>query len=486
MTPRVTILLLAPLLAAASLAAADFQTGQAARAVIGQPSFSAHESGIAITTLSLSRGKLYAADAAHHLLTFDLAQIPAAQADLSDRQGPCALCGFPAIDQVNQAVLPGVAGVAVFGNTVAMVDTPNHRVLLWPDSATPNPDRIVLGSSEFIEPVSVALDGKRLFVGDTALHRVFVWNELPTSGDQAADAVLGAPADLPGADSLSSPAALVSDGANLFVADSTDRRILVFTAADVPLPRNAVTNSASLAGGPLAPGTLVTITGSGFTDAPRTADDDGLERLPTKLDGVEVFFNGVVLPLLSVSSTQVRAQLPYETANASSASLYVRVDRADGSVTVTNAIALRLSTASPGLFAFGGAEPRTGLILHSSGLAEQSGTPVTVDEPAKAGELLIFWAAGLGAVNSGSEKGPSMGVAYAGPDADVVTHVNAIVNGRAAQVISATLPERSIGVYEVRIVLPADLPSDAKAELLILQDGIASNTVTIPVRSIIQ
>lgn len=479
---RVTTLLLLTM----SVRAADFQSGQAARAVIGQPSFSAHDAGIAVTTLSLSNGKLYAADAAHHLLTFDLSKIPGAKDDLSDRPGPCALCSFPAVDQVNQAVLPGVAGVAVFGNTVAMVDTPNHRVLLWPDAARPHPAQLVLSSADLIEPVSVALDGKRLYVGDAVSHRVLVWNALPASDNQQADAVLGTFGELPGADTISRPAALVSDGTNLFVADSLDQRILVFTAGDSTLLRNSVFNSASLAAGPLAPGTLVTITGNGFGDVSATAADDGVQRLPTKLGGVEVLFDGVALPLLSVSATQARAQLPYDTGNVSSASLYVRTEHEDGNVTVTNATALKLIPASPGLFAFGGTEPRTGLILHSNGSAEQAGTPVTPDNPAKAGEMLIFWAAGLGAVDSGSERGPSMGMPFAGPDAPVVSQTGAVVSGRTAQVVSATLPERSIGVYEVRIILPADLPTDPKTELLIMQNGIVSNTVTIPVQNTIQ
>ncbi|HEX3685531.1 MAG TPA: hypothetical protein VHU83_23560 [Bryobacteraceae bacterium] len=482
MTARVTTLLLAAL----SLRAAEFQTGQAARAVIGQPTFSARETGIAVTTLSLSNGKLYAADAAHRLLTFDLSKLPGATDDLSDRQGPCALCGFPAVEQVNQAVLPGVAGVAVFGNTVAMVDTPHHRVLLWPDAGMTHPAQVVLGSNELLEPVSVALDGRRLFVGDTASHRVLVWNALPGSDNQAPDAVLGTFSDLPGADTIGSPVALVSDGTNLFVGDNSDRRILVFTAADGTLHRTAVTNSASLAAGALAPGTLVTVTGTGLADAPASAADDGIQRLPNKLGGVEVLFNGVALPLLSVSAAQVRAQLPFDTGNASSASVYVRTEHSDGNITVTNATALKLAATSPGLFAFGGTEPRTGLILHSNGSPEQNGTPVTSDDPAKAGESLIFWAAGLGVVDSGSEKGPLMGVPYAGPDASVASRVGAVVSGRTAQVVSATLPERSIGVYEVRIVLPADLPTDPHTELLIMQDGSVSNTVTIPVQNTIQ
>jgi uncharacterized protein (TIGR03437 family) len=488
MAARVTTLLLLAgpaLLNPLALRAAEFQTGQAARAVIGQPSFSAREAGIAVTTLSLSNGKLYAADVAHRLLTFDLNKIPGAKDDVSGRQGPCALCGFPAVEQVNQAVLPGVAGVTVYGNAVAMVDTPHHRLLLWPDAALPNPQQIVLGADDLIEPISVALDGTRLFVGDASLHRVLVWNALPTFDNQPADAVLGNSTESAGADTINRPDALVSDGSNLFVGDSADRRILVFTAADAPLARNAVVNSASLAVGALSPGALITINGSGFTDAVANADE-GAPRLPSKLDGIEVIFDGVALPLLSVSPVELRAQLPYEMSGASSGSLYIRTEHADGSVTITNAAALKLSATSPGLFAFGGVEPRTGLILHSNGSAQQAGTPVTPDDPAKPGELLIFWAAGLGAVDNGSEKGPAMGVPFAGPDAPVASRVSALVSGRTAQVLSAALPQGSIGVYEVRVQLPADLPGDPRTELLIAQDGNASNTVTIPVRNTIQ
>ncbi|MBV9762154.1 MAG: hypothetical protein JO340_16445 [Acidobacteriaceae bacterium] len=482
MSHRVTTLLLL----AVSLRAADYESGQAARAVIGQASFSAHEGGIAATTLSLSNGKLYAADETHRLVTFDVGQIPGAKDDFLERQGPCALCGFPAVEQVDQAVLPGVAGVAVFRNTVAMVDTAHHRVLLWPDAATPQPIQIVLDLGEAAEPVSVALDGKRLYVGDAAAHRVLVWNALPASDNQAADALLGAWSERPGADSLNRPDALVSDGTNLFVADSIDRRILMFTAAETSLARNSVVNSASEAAGPLAPGTLVTITGSALADSAISSSDDGVQRLAGKLGGVEAIFDGVALPLLSVSPTEVKAQLPYDMGNASSGSLFVRTEHGDGSVTVTNATALKLAATSPGLFAFGGAEPRTGLILHTNGSPEASGRPVTTDDPARPGELLIFWATGLGTVESGSDKAPQMGTPYTGPSAGVTSKVGAIAGGRPAEVISAILPDRSIGVYEVRIVLPVDLPSDPKTELLIMQDGSASNTVTIPVRNIIQ
>jgi uncharacterized protein (TIGR03437 family) len=466
------------LLMALSMRAAEFQTGQAARGVIGQSSFSAHEAGVSITALSLANGKLYAADASRRILTFDLTRIPGAKDDLADRQGPCAVCGFAPVGQVNQPVLPGVAGVSVFGNSVAIADTANHRVLFWRNSSLPEAVPIFVGSSELVNPVSVAVDGKHLFIGDAALHRVLVWNSVPSADQQPPDAVLGQNSDSPAADSISRPAALASDGTNLFVADNVERRILVFTAGDAPLGRNAVANSASLLSGPLAPGTLVTISGAGLSESSTAAPDDDIERLPVKLGGVEVLFNGVALPLLSVSPTQVRAQLPYETGNASAGSLYVRTERSDGSVMVTNAIGLRLASASPGLFAFGGAEPRSGMILHAGD--SEAGTPVTADDPAKPGEVLTLWAAGLGAVES--EKIPVVGAPYSEPDAPVVTPIAALVAGRSAEVLAATLPHGAIGVYELHILVPADLTADREAELLIVQDGSLSNTITIPIQ----
>ena len=81
-----------------------------------------------------------------------------------------------------------------------------------------------------------------------------------------------------------------------------------------------------------------------------------------------------------------------------------------------------------------------------------------------------MWAAGLG-VLSGDSK------------AEVSTPVSALVNGQPAEVVSATLPAGAVGVYEVRVILPADLAGDDDARLAISQNGNASNIVTFPVES---
>ncbi len=451
-----------------SLSAAEFQNGQAARAVIGQPSFSARDAGIVAHALTVSKGKLYAADASNHVLTFDLAKLPGPKDDLNGSQvSGCRVCGFAPVSVTNQAVMRGVAGAAAFGRTVVVADPANHRVLIWRDSTSPEPD-IVLGragsaagvsANTLVDPTSVAFDGKRLFAGDAGLHRVLVWNSLPVADDQPADEVLGQPDfasaaanDIPGANTLRNPAALASDGTNLYVADGADRRILVFTPGDTALASDAVVNSASLFTAPLAAGGLATIRIKGQNDSSR----------------VDVVLNGESLPVVSANAEEIQVQAPGELGNATSGSLYIRSQHSGGAVTVSNAVAVKLASAFPGLYAFGGNEPRAGLLLHAE-TAASNGAPVTAETPAKPGEIITVWGTGLGAVDE---------------DGNVLNAVTAWVSGSRAEVISAKLPEEARGVYEVRLVLPPE-PGNT-AELFLMQAGNASNTITFPIEQGIQ
>ena len=487
--------------------AADFQTGQAARAVIGQNSFTARSVGFTPTALALSGSSLYAADSSHRLLTFDLSAIPGARDEVSNNaESACPVCGFPQISSVAQAVLPGIAAAASFGKTAVIADTVGHRVLIWRDTSSPRAakgpdvvlgkqggDNSVVSAATLSEPISVAFDGKRLFVGDGALRRVLIWNSLPVSDNQPADVVLGQQSftsvnlsDAPGPDTISRPTALVSDGNDLFVADSLYHRILIFTAGDTPLRNSGVVNSATMVSGLLAPGTLINISGRELSNVTESAPEASAEALPETLGGVEVYLDGQRLPLLSISPEAVRAQLPYETGDLQAGSLYVRTQRGDGTVAITNAVAVKLSAAAPGLFTMAGAEPRIAMALHTDPASGQASGPVTSDDPAKPGELLVLWATGLGAVNDDATTGEAAaGVPYEGPDANVTHPVASVVSGRTAQVTSAMLPHGSIGIYEVRIQLPADLPTDANTPLLIMQDTQVSNTVTIPVENVI-
>lgn len=481
--------------------AAEFRTGQAARAVIGQPSFTAREIGIRPQSLAYSNGKLHVADVLGRVLTFE--HIPGSTDELPERPASiCAVCGFLPSAVTTQPVSPAAATYSLFGKAVAMVDVVNHRVLLWLDSRSANaangPDVVLEADSEggptdnstLIDPVSVALDGKRLFVGDRALRRILVWNTLPVSSNQGADVVLGQsgfttvdPLNT-GPDRIADPQALVSDGTNLFVADTGNRRILVFSPSDALLSQDAVINSASLKPGPLAPGTLITINGPHFSEASESSQDDGEHILPLSLAGVEVVLDGHRIPLVSITPSQIQAQLPYSL--SAGGSLYVRTKLADGTFNFTNPVAIQMIPASPGIFALSGSEPRTGMVLRADARANGSGVPVTPGAPAKAGETLTLWATGLGSVTAADfGKVAEAGQPYLASGSQTQIPVEAYLNGQPILVLHAGLAQGAIGIYEICVLLPTDFSSVSKVSLLISQAGVSSNAVTFPVESTI-
>jgi uncharacterized protein (TIGR03437 family) len=429
------------LFAGSVLSAADFENGQAARAVIGQPSFSARESGIVARALSIAQGNLYVADASGSVLTFDLSRIGSATT------AGCPVCLVVPQSTTQQSVIEGVAAAASNGRNIVIADSKSQRVLIWRDlSSVHEPDVVLSG---FVNPVSVALDTQRLFVGDAGSHHVFVWNTVPSSDDQPPDVTLGVSDSINpiGADTIDTPSALASDGANLLVADAAAHRVLVFSPADSAMPQ--LVNAATLTPGSFAPGTLVSL-------------DNGAAAST-------VFLNGSPIKVTDANGGELQVQIPYDLNDAAAGSLWVRTEQENGSATLSRPVALRLVPSSPGIFAFGSKEPRTGLLVHES---VRAGAPLSPEDPARPGELLTVWATGLGAI----EPEPNLDGAF-----DTLLPVRAAINGNPVEVLSASLPAEATGVYEVRLRLPAQLaPSPS---LVLFQNDSRSNAVTFPVQA---
>jgi uncharacterized protein (TIGR03437 family) len=94
-------------------------------------------------------------------------------------------------------------------------------------------------------------DGTRLYIADGGNDRVLIYNKIPQANAVAADLVLGqtdfvtdAPTD--GADTMDAPSSLAWDGTNLYVGDTYNQRVLVYTVSEQDLPYNAVLNTASV------------------------------------------------------------------------------------------------------------------------------------------------------------------------------------------------------------------------------------------------
>jgi uncharacterized protein (TIGR03437 family) len=118
----------------------------------------------------------------------------------------------------------------------------------------------------------------------------------------------------------------------------------------------------------LPPGTMGALFGQGLADGVYSPPE-GTTVLPKELGGVQVYVNGILSPLYSVSPEQINFQVPWEK-EGTSISVFVRRTMADGAVQVSAARATPSTRAAPGLFGFPGTEPRPGVVLHGSGQAQ--------------------------------------------------------------------------------------------------------------------
>lgn len=192
----------------------------------------------------------------------------------------------------------GPTSVTSNGTKLIVADLGLNRVLIWNAMPTRNgqPADVVLGQPDFTSPElktdgkttqskvcasngtdtdgnptyparcartldmprAVLTDGKRLYVADSGNDRILIWNEIPTENAKAADTVLGQlgfdinqssdsgePRRVSSTDSFKTPVGLAWDGENLYVSDTYNRRVLVYTPADFSLPVTAVRNAAS-------------------------------------------------------------------------------------------------------------------------------------------------------------------------------------------------------------------------------------------------
>lgn len=141
------------------------------------------------------------------------------------------------------------------GVSFFVADRENNRVLIWHniftflqgESAINNPPDIVIGQPDFVTraggttdsnlkyPRSIASYKGKLLVLDTNNHRVLIWNSIPTSNGQPADVVIfqndfTTATSGTTADKSKKPNAIFVDPktGKLFVADWNNRRILVF------------------------------------------------------------------------------------------------------------------------------------------------------------------------------------------------------------------------------------------------------------------
>jgi len=226
---------------------------------------------------------------------------------------------------------------------------------------------------------------------------------------------------------------------------------------------SGVVNAATFKAGALAPGTLISIFGSGFSTGTVSAST---VPLPTTLAGTSVLVNEIPIPLFFVSAGQVNAQLPYGLAPGSA-----RLSIRDSSGALST-ISIGIAASSPGIFTRTSDGKGTAIAVH----ADYSLVNRAIGEYAKSGETIVIYCTGLGNVAGFQAAGIA---APSSPLPSATQTVEVLMGGQAARVVYAGLTPGSVGLYQINVVVPSGIGGDV--DVTIRSGSATSNAASINV-----
>ena len=232
----------------------------------------------------------------------------------------------------------------------------------------------------------------------------------------------------------------------------------------------AIVNAATYATGPVAPGGVVSILGSGMGPSEGVGLQLESGRVATKLAGVRVLFDGVPAPLLYVSGDQINTVVPYGVAGRASTQVQVEYLGA-----LSKALTVPIATASPGVFTADASGTGQGAILNQD-LGINSAA-----NPAAPGSIVMIYATGEGQVNPRPADGSITGT-------DVlpkpVNNVTVSIGGTQAEVLYAgEAPDLVAGVMQVNARIPMGIATGPAVPVMLAVGGIKSHTdVTLAVQ----
>jgi uncharacterized protein (TIGR03437 family) len=244
--------------------------------------------------------------------------------------------------------------------------------------------------------------------------------------------------------SLNGPSALaINSTGNLYVADTLNNSVRMLQLSASGISVGAVTNGATNLNGPVAPGEVVVIYGSGLggTLTQYTPKSDG--SVPTSVNGTSVFFNGAAAPVLYASANQVAAIVPYGI-SGSLAQMYVQYQ---GSTSTPFNVSV--ATVIPGIFTLNGSGSGQAAAINA-----KTGAVNGAGAPAKVGDFISLYITGAGQTNPGG----SDGAINAAPLPLPIAAVKVTIGGKDATVnFAGGAPGLVAGVIQVNAQIPSGI-----------------------------
>jgi uncharacterized protein (TIGR03437 family) len=236
----------------------------------------------------------------------------------------------------------------------------------------------------------------------------------------------------------------------------------------------AIVNAASFASGPVAPGEIVTLGGTGLGPANTLGLAlDSAGKVSTSLGGVSVSFNGYAAPLVYVSPSQINCVVPYEIAGATDVLAQVAFLGQSGT------LATKAALVAPAIFTQDGTG--SGTAAAANGLGGYNGPA----NPAPSGSTITFYLTGEGQTtpNGVTGKVTSVDISSATLTPQPLLTPTVTIGGLPAPTLFfGEAPGLVSGILQLNVQIPAGL-SAGSAPLVVSFGATATQKgVTVSVR----
>ena len=236
---------------------------------------------------------------------------------------------------------------------------------------------------------------------------------------------------------------------------------------------SSVVNAASGIAGGVSPGEILTVRGYGAGAAAvggLKLDEAGM--VATKLNGLQVTFDGKPAPLIYTSANQTNLIVPYEVAGKTSTVVQVVYAAATGTLQ-TAAWVLPVAASAPGVFTLDATGTGPAAVLN------QDGSVNSPTSPAARGSVISIYATGEGQT---SPAGVTGSVAQSNARTPLLP-VTATIGGIGATVqYAGSAPGEVAGLLQVNVVVPQGISRGVAVPVTVSVGGIASQSgVTIAV-----
>ena len=220
---------------------------------------------------------------------------------------------------------------------------------------------------------------------------------------------------------------------------------------------------------PLAPGAFASVFGEHLA---KTSELASALPLTTQLAGAQALIGGGLMPVQYASDGQLNVLIPYDLTPNSTQQLIILQGSA-----YSMPEAITIAPAQPAVFT----QDQSGKGAGAITVVKANGTQFSADasHPASAGDTLVIYCAGLGAVTPPVATGSA---APSSPPAKVTSTITVSVGGEPAPVGFAGLTPTYAGLYQVNVTVPSGITPGPDVPVIITAGELASPPVTISIQ----